>query len=276
MIVRAGAPHCVEARATLSFVRRGSKTVLATSRLEAPLAAIRPFDLPADRLLIQLISLGPGLCGGDRLHIDIAAETGARVIVTTTAATRVMSMDEGAHAEQHVTLRAADGATLEYYPCLTIPYSDCALVQTISADASASARLGVVECWAMGRTARSEYLRFRSLSSRTLVSVDGIVRYGDAIHLDPSQDGVAGAAVLAGRRYLSSVVWCGLTVASASVEPPIAADSLVTLAQSSPGIAYLRALAGDGPEIDRAIRTSIELASRGWGLPLVTLDRFHN
>ena len=80
------------------------------------MTVIRPFELPDGRLVVQLITLGPGLCGGDAIHVDVSAEDGARVVVTTTAATRVMTMEPGQSAEQHVVLRAGPGASLEYYP----------------------------------------------------------------------------------------------------------------------------------------------------------------
>ena len=71
--------------ASLVFERRGSRTVLARSRIESPMTVIRPFPLPDGRLVVQLITLGPGLCGGDTLEVDVTAGGGAKVIVTTTA-----------------------------------------------------------------------------------------------------------------------------------------------------------------------------------------------
>lgn len=268
----------MKARAELVFAQRDARTVLARSRLEAPMAIVRPFDLPAGGLLLQLISLGPGLCGGDTVDVDITAGRGTRVVVTTTAATRVMSMDPGACAEQRVRLRAAEDATLEYYPCLTIPYPGAALTQTIAAEVSPGARLGIVECWAMGRTARSEYLEFRALSSRTTVSVCGRLRYADAMHLEPAAADLTGVGVLAGRRYLAAGVWQGLTLPQADgVQPPAAsADPLAAFEQSAPGVAYLRALGHDGPAVDRALRASVDRVARAWGLPAVSLDRFHS
>jgi urease accessory protein len=145
----------VKGTAELVFALQRGRTILRRSRVEAPMAIVRPFDLPDGGLLIQIVSLGPGLCGGDRVTVDVRAEGGTRVAVTTTAATRVMSMDDDAHAEQRITLRAAADAVIEYYPCLTIPYPGSALRQTIDVAAAPGARVGILDCWAMGRTARS-------------------------------------------------------------------------------------------------------------------------
>ena len=282
MIVRSAPARGVTGRAELAFTLQHGRTVLARSRLDAPAAIVRPFPLPDGGLLIQLLSLGPGLCGGDRVHVDISAGPGTRVVVTTTTATRIMSMDPGTCAEQHVVLRAGTESALEYYPCLAIPYPGSAFTQSIAADAAPGSHVGIVECWAMGRTARADYVEFRSLASRTTLSRDGVLEYADAIHLDPGTTDVAGIAVLAGRRYLASGCWLGATL-PASQEPGAAApgdfadiDPLRVLAQSTPRVAYLRALGHDGPALDRAVRESVELVSRSCGLAPVPLDRFHN
>jgi urease accessory protein len=278
LIAGCGFTRGVRGSAELAFERQGTRTVLTRSRVQAPMAFVRPFDLPGGGLLVQLVSLGPGLCGGDDIRLNVTAGSGTRVVVTTTAATRVMTMDPGQRAEQHVVLRARADAVLEYYPCLTIPYPGSALRQTIVAEASDGARLAVLECWAMGRAARSEYLEFRSLASRTTVSVDGAVKYVDAVRLEPSDAELTGAGILAGRRYMAAGVWQGLTLgrpadADADVH---AADLLFAFAESAPGLAYLRALARDGRVMEEALRQSVERVARCWRLPHVRMDRFHN
>lgn len=238
------------------------------------MTVIRPFELPDGRMVVQLITLGPGLCAGDAVHVDITAAEGAQVVVTTTAATRVMAMDEGARAEQHVRLHAGAGASLEYYPAVTIPFPDSALVQTVQVRAAQSARIAVIETWAMGRASREEYLRFRSLSSRTTLCVDGVLTYADALQLEPGVTDVVNAGVLAGRRYVVSGFWHGATVQAGAAEPPVSGGTLAALAQSTPDVAYLRALGDDGPALDEIVRRAVEQVSAGWGLPAIRMGRF--
>lgn len=264
----------VRGRADLIFARRGSRTVLAHSRIEAPMTVIRPFELPDGRLVVQLITLGPGLCGGDAIHIDVTAEAGARVVVTTTAATRVMTMEEGQQAEQHVRMRAGRDASIEYYPAVTIPFPGSALAQTVTVLAAPTARVGVIETWAMGRSARDEYLQFRSLSSRTTLHVDEALTYADAMHLEPGATDAANAGVLAGRRYVAAGLWFGPSVTPEPAVAPAAQGVLVAFAQSTPEVAYLRALGDDGPELDAVLRRSVERVAKAWSLPAVHMDRF--
>ena len=270
----------VRGYASLAFERRGSRTVLARSRVESPMTVIRPFHLPDGRLVVQLITLGPGLCGGDTLHIDVTAGGGAQVVVTTTAATRVMTMDPDCHAEQHVRLRAEAHASLEYYPAVTIPFPGSALVQTVRVAAEASARVGVLEAWALGRTARGEYLQFRSLASRTTLHVDGTIAYADAMQMDPASSDVASVAILAGRRYVASGFWYGASLptgSSGDAEYGASRDergTLVAFAHSTPSLVYLRALGDDAPSLDAVLRRSLDRLADGWNLPPVHLDRF--
>jgi urease accessory protein len=260
--------------ADLTFARRGSRTVLARSRIEAPMTVIRPFELPDGRLVVQLITLGPGLCGGDAIRVDVTVEDGARVVVTTTAATRVMTMEPGQRAEQHVLLRAGHDASIEYYPAVTIPFPGSALAQTVRVLAAPTARVAVIETWAMGRHARDEYLQFRSLSSRTTLDVDGVLTYADAMQLEPGVTDVANAGVLAGRRYVAAGFWLGPPITGEPTAAPAAEGMLVAFAQSTPDVAYLRALGDDGPEMDAVLRRSVERAAGAWGLPAVHMDRF--
>jgi urease accessory protein len=261
--------------ADLVFARRGARTVLERSRVEAPMTVVRPFELPDGRLVVQLITLGPGLCGGDVVRITVTALDGARVIVTTTSATKVLSMSDDCHAGQHVRLEAGDDSSLEYYPCVTIPFPRSALQQTVTATAAPTARVGVTECWALGRVARGEYLDFRSLASRTTLAVDERLLYADALELEPAVNGVAGAGVLSGHRYAAAGFWYGVDVTmQESAEDKVPDTTEVALAQSAPGLAYLRALGSDGPALDAVLRHSLTRVSDAWGLPPVRLDRF--
>jgi urease accessory protein len=263
--------------AELRFARRGERTRLVHSHVCAPVALVRPFELPDGRLVVQLLTIGPGLCGGDTIQVDVTVEDGAGIVLTTTAATRVMSMSAGERAEQHVRLRAGPAASLEYYPAPAIPFPDSALTQTLTIDADASARVGVVESWAFGRSARDEYLQFRSLSSRTSLTMDGTLVYADALQLEPATDDVANAGVLDGRRYLAAGVFTGVDAVdgfcppAACTAPP---DLDVTLASSRRGLAYLRVLANDAPALETAVRGSLDRVALSWRRPAVRFDRF--
>lgn len=258
----------------MTFVSRDGRTVLADSHTRAPVALVRPFPLDAGRQLVQLITLGPGLCGGDRVDLRITVEPGANVVVTTPAASRILSMDPDRRAEQHVEITVASRATLEYYPAVTIPFPGSAFTQTIRVNACPDARVGVLETWALGRTSRGEYLQFRGISSRTTLQVDGEPVYADATELEPAQNRLAGSGLLAGRRYLASGFWFGITLDDESAAPVDDRDLMIAMAQSRPGLAYLRAIGSDAPTLETALRHATTRVAAAWGQTPVSLARF--
>jgi urease accessory protein UreH len=178
------------------------------------------------------------------------------------------------HAEQHVRITAQRDATILYYPLVTIPFPDSAFAQTVTVRATSGSRAGVLETWALGRTARDEYLRFRSLSNRTTLEVDGAPLYADATDLQPREHDLAGAGVLAGRRYVASGFWYGVTIADEKRDGASDAGVLVALGPSRPDLAYLRALADDGPALESALGAAVARVASAWGQPPPSLDRF--
>jgi len=255
--------------------------VLGSANVQAPLKLVRPFALPDGRLVVPLITLGPGLCGGDRCTIDVDVEAGARVIVTNTAATRVLGMIDEAQAVQRVRLRAGPAAHLEYYPGLTIPFPDSALVQEIEATVSHDARIGILETWALGRAARDEYLRFRRLLSHTAVHVGGTLVYADTTLLEPHTSAVSWAGVLDRRRYLVSGFWYGadlpasyLRSQSPNVTNADTSAELVAFGQSNPGQVFLRVLGNDGQSLNCIVRDALARVADAWKVPPLRLERF--
>ncbi|NUR54345.1 MAG: hypothetical protein HOQ29_07855 [Acidobacteria bacterium] len=264
-------------RAELIFVRRGDATVLAHAHAQAPLKIVRPFPLAGGRLVVPLITIGPGLCAGDACTIDVHVDEGARAIVTNTAATRLLGMREGTHADQRVYLTAMSGASLEYYPGLTIPFPDSAFTQSIDVAAAADARVGLLETWACGRAARDEYLRFRRLRSRTMVHVDGALAYADAVHLDPRDARVDIAGVLDRRRYLVSGFWRGPDLQPADAAPlpgELTARALAAFGRTNPRQVFLRALGDDERTLDAIVEEALARVARAWRVTPVRLARF--
>ncbi len=261
----------VEGRLELVFARRGAHTTLAHAHARAPLKIVRPFPLDGGRQLVQIITLGPGICAGDAYTIDVTVEAGASAAVITQSASRVHQMPDGERGTQSVRLRVAADGHLEYYPGLTIPFPGSELAQTIDVSLETGARFGLLECWAMGRIGRGEYLKFRSLSSRTEVTVDRVPVYADTLSLDTRAADLAGHGLLEQHRYLASGYWYGAEVAASRGN---GSGVLSALGESSPGHAYFRALAMDGPSLGLALSDAVKQVYRSWNLQTVPVPRF--
>jgi urease accessory protein len=263
----------VDGRLELVFAPAGRGTVLAHAHVTAPLKIVRPFPLDGGRALVQVLTLGPGMCAGDRCTIDVTVEPGARAVVIMQSASRLLGMPDGEHARQSVTLTVRGDGQLEYYPGLTIPFADSDFVQRVHARADAGARLGVLETWATGRTGRSEYLRFRRLSSRTTIAVDDALVYADALELSPEVADVSGTGVLEHYRYIASGFWHGATLAD-DPAPPASDGALLAIGQSAADQVYLRALAMDGYTLGEMLQAAVQRINAAWGLEAIPLRRF--
>ena len=263
----------VTGRLSLEFVVGARGTTLARSHVSAPLKIVRPFSLDGGRALVQILTLGPGLCAGDTFTIDITVHRGARAIVVMQAASRILGMPAGATATQSVNLTVAAGAQLEYYPGLTIPFADASLSQRINVAADRDARLGILESWAMGRHSRGEHLRFRHLSSRTIVTVGEQPAFADALEIQPGVIDAAAMGILEGHRYVASGFWHGVpenaSLATTSTSALMAFDR-----GTFPDSVFLRALATDGYEMVTTLQSAIDAIGMAWGCKPIPLRRF--
>jgi len=255
------------------FAANPTGTSLSHAYVSAPLKIVRPFQLAGGGLLVQVITLGPGLCAGDDCRIDIRVEPGARAVVVMQAASRILGMPEGAQATQSVNLVVAPGGQLEYYPGLTIPFADSCFRQRVTITADRQSRLGIVECWATGRHTRGEYLRFRHLSSRTIVTVNGQPAFVDAIEIDGNSSLAASAGILEGHQYVASGFWHGVPP-DASIALT-ATDALTAFGRSStPDQVFLRTLAHDGFEMGRLIQSAVDVINTAWRCERIPIRRF--
>jgi urease accessory protein len=223
--------------------------------------------------MVQILTLGPGLCGGDRCTLEVIVEPDARAVVVMQAASRILGMGDGGVATQSVNLVVGAGALLEYYPGLTIPFVDSCLTQRITVTADRGSRVGILESWAMGRTARNEYLRFKHLSSRTVVKIDDRPVFADALEIEPALINAAATGALESHRYVASGFWYG--VPPAATLTPARSSSLIAFDRcASRDQVFLRALAHDGYEIASTLQAAVHAIDAAWGLEAIPLQRF--
>jgi len=137
----------------LSFEVREGKTYLSKQFVSSPLKIIRPFDLGDGRVLLQIVNVGPGVMAGDDFDISITLKAGAKVVLLNQSATKLHSMSLGESARQDINIHVEDGAELEYYPGLTIPFKETVFLQTTTVHLATTAKFAFVENWSMGRIA---------------------------------------------------------------------------------------------------------------------------
>jgi urease accessory protein len=182
-----------DGRLHLAFVRRGDRTVLTERRFTLPLQALDPVDLDGSGgATLMLLNPTGGVVGGDVLETRVSLGPGARVCLTTPAATRIYR-SAGAPAEQRFTATVAQDAVLEYLPDHLIPSPGARLRQTTEIALDRGATLLLSDAWAVGRLARGERWRFDELDLALTIRDDGKVVLRERSRLcGPPRDGLGG------------------------------------------------------------------------------------
>ena len=262
-------------RLELTFRQREGKTYLAEQYVGSPLKILRPFEIGGGRVVLQLLNVGPGVMQGDRYDLFVRVQSGAKVVLVNQSATKLHTMPSGS-ASQKVTIRVEEGAELEYYPGLVIPYRDADFTQRTEIHLEEGTRFGTLERFSVGRTAHGEVFSFRRLSSRLRVLRSGTLVYGDGLELTPPKAAHIGIADK--HTYLAAGVWLWDEAPKNEeerrdiVRPSFGEASLVH-GSFEHGL-YLRCLGTDGLEQTR----QAEEVLRGWrgasALPALHLTRF--
>ena len=255
----------MDGRLRLVFRARGNETHLAESYVQSPLKILRQFCLPDGRALVQILQTTPGIFAGDDYQVEVVVESGARVVMMNPSATKLHRMTGDGFARQRYNVAVHDGAHLEYYPALNIPFPEADFRQTLHINLSPKARFALVETWAMGRVERGEHLLFRRLSSRTAVDLAGKPLYRDALELTPASDFSRDWGVLEGKRYHATGFWFGECVKPVEPLPAAPLDSLQAFGAADQGRHYFRGLFDDGVEMSQAVGRVIQRMCRAWG-----------
>ena len=234
----------------LCFETRNGKTYLSKQFVSSPLKIIRPFDLDDGHVLLQIVNVGPGVMAGDDFDISVTLKAGAKVVLLNQSATKLHSMSIGESAKQDVKIQVEDGAELEYYPGLTIPFKETVFKQSTTVNLARTAKFAFVENWAMGRIAFNERFMFTSLSSQIKVFQNKKLLYADALELNQATPKLG---ITDDFSYLANGVWfwnvLPTTTAKSSIDNPIQSPLLdeasLVCAPFLDDAVYMRALAND-------------------------------
>ena len=234
----------------LCFETRNGKTYLSKQFVTSPLKIIRPFDLDDSRVLLQIVNVGPGVMAGDNFDISITLKAGSKVVLMNQSATKLHTMAIDESAQQTVKIQVDDEAELEYYPGLSIPFTETVFRQTTSVNLASSAKFAFVENWAMGRIAFDERFRFTSLSSRIKVFKNNRLSYADALELNQAMPKLG---ITDDFSYLANGVWFWDVLPTATaksnidnpIQSPLLDEASLVCAAFLEDAVYMRALAND-------------------------------
>jgi urease accessory protein len=243
-----------DGRLALRFERRGPRTILARCGYTLPLQVLAPMALDDSAAVVSILNPTGGLVGGDTLEIEVDVAPGAHACLTTPSATKVYRA-ESAPATQHVALRVAAGARLEWVPDHTIPFAGAAFRQVLNAEVGEGGVFMAVDAFAAGRVARGEAWQFAVLDSTLSIRDRGGLVLHDRFIL--REGGPRGLGVTEQRNYFATMIVVADAGLAAFVERVAALDRDTDVQVGAGRLArrgvVVRCLASDAPALDRVV-----------------------
>lgn len=132
------------------------------------------------------MSASPGLLAGDTVNININIDKNAALSLKTQAYQRVLSMNAGQLAEQHLQVIVNDHAQFCYLPHPTVLHSGAHFKQTTRMVLGENAELIYSDIVASGRAGNGEHFAFAHLSAKTRIEYQNRPLIVDNIQWSPS------------------------------------------------------------------------------------------
>ena len=137
----------------------------------------------SNRLAAVLVNTAGGIAGGDRFSVDINADAGSSLSVTTASAEKVYR-SHGPDAVLDVSLRVGQGARLHWLPQETILFDRAQVRRKIDIDLADGASLLLGEMVVFGRAAMNEALSSGRFIDSWRLRVGGRLVFADTVRLD--------------------------------------------------------------------------------------------
>lgn len=163
-------------------------------------------DPHPDATTVYVQSPTGGIAQGDRHAIEVTAQADTVAHVSTSSATKVLTMERN-YAAADVSLVVESGGHLEYLPEPTILHRGARFCQNVTVTVASNATAVLGEVVVPGRLARDERFDFERFASRLRVHDREALLFEDATHLhpdlaDPTVPGVLGEHVVYGSLYV--------------------------------------------------------------------------
>ena len=265
---------------SLDLVCHSGRTAIARQRSRPPLQIFGLQDADGHGgAYLQIANPCGGLFEGDRAAIEVSLQRGAHLYLTTQAATKVYPSEHGEVTRQHIRLRIASGAVLEFFPLPLIPFARARYAQEIEIRVKSGGTCLVAEVLAPGRVARSERFAYRLVRTRVEGWVDDRLALFEQLRLQPERDMFAGVGVLDGQSYVATLY----VLTSLDLAPWIRSwnrhlseqyGACVGITALAYGGLVVRLLGQTGQEILRRLHTAhCLIRQEGLGLPALQVYR---
>jgi urease accessory protein len=191
---------------SLDLVCDGGRTTIAHQCSHPPLQTFGLQEADGQgSAYLQILNPCGGLFEGDSAEIEVTLQRGARLYLTTQAATKIYPAEHGQVTRQHIRLRVASEAILEYLPLPLIPFARAQYVQGTEIHVEPGGICFVAEVLAPGRLARAERFAYYRLRGRVEGWVGDQLVLFEQLRLQPEQTSYAGLGMLDGKYYVATL-----------------------------------------------------------------------
>ena len=235
----------MHSKLNLTFGYRRGQTRLVDVQADSVFKVTRPVSIPnGSGLQLILMSSAPGIFGGDLWEINIHAESGTQVHLTTQGALRIhpSQNDDIAQQKLRYTLQAESNLTIYSDP--VIPFAASQFNQQTVLEVEAGAQLGFWEAYMAGRLAYGEAWCFQFLQSETRLFAGSELQYLDRSQLCPTEQDFRNPFQLGNFPIWASALTFVPDNYFVPTEWP--KDCEVAVDQLAPNLHLLRCLAADG------------------------------
>ena len=195
----------------LGYTVTGGRTVPRHRRHSGPLRVLRYAQGESGSLEHVIVHPPGGIAGGDRLHLDIALDAGAEVLLTTVGATKWYD-GFGRGAGQRLEAQVAAGGRLAWLPLENIFYAGADVAIDSRFLLTSDATLFYADVLCFGRPASAQPFDAGRLRQRTEVVRDGRLIWCEHLGLDAASGILDTPAGLAGHTVTATVAWAGPAV----------------------------------------------------------------
>lgn len=236
----------------LRFARDDRGTRLVQRRHEGPLRVQKAL-YPEGAAVCHAVVVHPpgGVAGGDVLDIDVQADPGARVLLTSPGAAKWYRAN-GRPARQRVALSASDGAAIEWLPQETILFDGADVVLEHEVELAPGAAYIGTEILCFGRAAAGERFGHGMLRQRTRIRQAGRLVWHEQGRLAGGGAGMASPLGLGGRHVCATLLGVGRPAPSSLLAALRTGDAALGLTQLK-GVFVARYLCDDSEAARHAL-----------------------
>lgn len=259
---------------TASRYENTGQTYLREQSFRAPLHLSKPHE-DAGALVVNMVNPTAGIFDGDCIEVDVCAEAGASLVVTTPSASRVYRSRSGqaARVRQHFTAKA--GAMLEFFPEPFIPQSGAVYHQQTELHAEAGAQMLFFDWLSPGRVARGEVFQYRELLWDMDVRYGGELSARERYRLSPEDASLDSLRLLYPEgHYLGCFVLGVDELPMAELESLGGEDVYLGQGPLARGGFAIKALCRDSLAARRTLQRLRELLYAGLGRAMPSLGRY--